>query len=68
MMPKIECLKTDLIERNVDVAHLQEIWEKDNEEDPNQAIKCSEIEKIIETLGLHYFSNPRPLTKKGYAY
>ena len=69
MMPKLQSLKTDILERNVDIALLQEIWEKVVfEDDLPQQGKPFETEKMFETLGLHYYSNPRPLTKKGYAY
>ena len=62
-MPKIESLKTDIIERGIDIAFLQEIWE--NEKKESHSLK---VENMFELLGLHYYSNPRPLTKKGYAY
>ena len=61
--PKIQSLKCDIIERNVDVAFLQEIWEKNGNES-----FTSEIEKMFELQGLRYYSNPRPLNKKGGAY
>ena len=39
--PKIKSLKTDLVERFIDVAFIQEIWENDKEE------YRSEIEKNV---------------------
>ena len=59
LMPKIESLKTDIIERGIDIAFLQEIWE--NEKKESHSLK---VENMFELLGLHYYSNPRPLTKK----
>ena len=63
LFPKIESLKTDLIERSVDVAFLQEIWENSG-----KSSHSVEIEKMLETHGLQYYSSPRPLTQKGSAY
>ena len=54
----------DLIERSVDVAFLQEIWENTGENSTHSI----EIEKMLETHGLQYYSSPRPLTQKGSAY
>ena len=63
LKPKIKSLKTDIIERKIDVAFLQEIWEKS--EDP---LLESKIEKMFELTGLVYFSCPRPLDSRGRAY
>ena len=63
LMPKVNSLKTDIIERSIDIAFLQEIWEQG--EDKNHQ---NEIKKMLEINGLQYISNPRSLTKKGYAY
>ena len=61
--PKIESLKSDLSERKIDVAFLQEIWEKTD--DPKME---SEIKKMLELNGLLYVSSPRPLDPHGRAY
>ena len=62
-MPKIESLKTDLTCRKIDVAFLQEIWE--NRENQQHSLQ---VERMLELNGLKYFSTPRPLSSKGYAY
>ena len=61
--PKLESLKTDLLERSVDVAFLQEIWEKEGNPDFE-----SKVERMMEINGMLYFSSPRPLDSRGYAY
>ena len=63
LMPKLESLKTDIIERSIDIAFLQEIWENSDSES-HQA----KIEKMFQIHGLKYISKPRPLSKRGYAY
>ena len=63
LLPKIKSLKTDIIERSIDISFLQEIWEKDE-----KITNSSDIEKMFQLHGLEYYSNPRPLTKKGSAY
>ena len=48
MMPKLQSLKTDILERNVDIALLQEIWEKVVfEDDLPQQGKPFETEKML---------------------
>ena len=66
LAPKIESLKTDILERKVDVAFLQEIWEKTTDEENPHSI--SEAEKMFELNGLLYFSSPRILDSRGRAY
>ena len=63
LMPKVQSLKNDLLERSVDLGFLQEIWEKSD-------IKTHQfkIEKMIEMDGLLYISNPRPKNAKGRTY
>ena len=63
LCPKIKSLKCDIIERGIDVAFLQEIWEKDD----NEYLQ-SEIEKLLEIDGLEYISNPRPVNSRGLTY
>ena len=54
LLPKVNCLKTDILEREIDVAFLQGIWEN------SENIKYqSEIEKMFELNGLLYKSTPR---------
>ena len=52
---KIGNVKTDLIERQIDVAFFSEIWQKSE----NRRHKI-EIEKMTESEGLKYISTPRP--------
>ena len=46
-MPKINSLKTDIIERSIDVSFLQEIWEKDE-----KISNSYDIEKMFQLHGL----------------
>jgi len=59
LLPKVNSLKTDLIEREIDVAFLQEIWEDRSNNNYKQ-----EVEKMFEENGLLYKSCPRPKTSK----
>ena len=63
LFPKIESLKTDLLERKIDCGFLVEIWEQ-----KQNAEQKFEIEKMLELNGLQYISNPRPPNKKGVSY
>ena len=47
LMPKIQHLKTDIVERNVDLAFLQEVWEQSDNVDHK-----AEIETMLEIDGL----------------
>ena len=53
-MPKIDNFKTDILERKVDVAFLQEVWEQSSNLD-----HIHEIEQMLEIEGLQYISQPR---------
>ena len=63
LMPKIQSLKTDILERSVDLSFLQEIWEKGEDK-----VHQFEIEKMLEIDGLQYISKPRPTNAKGRSY
>ena len=63
LFPKIESLKTDLIERKIDVGFLTEIWEQHQNSD-----HMFEIEKMLEMDGLQYIYTARPPNKKGVSY
>ena len=54
LFPKIGNVKTDLIERQIDVGFFSEVWQK-SENKRHQA----EIEKMTENEGLKYISTPR---------
>ena len=59
LIPKIENVKKDILERKISVAIFSEVWEK---------AKCKkqqlEFEKMFQLDGLKYISTPR-LTKRG---
>ena len=63
LFPKIESLKTDLLERKIDVGFLSEIWEQTHNSDHR-----FEIEKMLEISGLKYISTARPPNKNGVSY
>ena len=63
LFPKVNSLKTDILERNIDVAFLQEIWEDSGNEKYQK-----EVEKMYELDGLKYVSTPRPKGKAKAAY
>ena len=54
LFPKVNSLKTDILERNIDVAFLQEIWEDSGNEKYQK-----EVEKMYELDGLKYVSTPQ---------
>ena len=53
--PKTWKFSTDILERDIDVAFMCEIWEK--KENKNHQLQ---IETMLETDGLKYISTPRP--------
>ena len=55
LFPKLGNVRTDILERSIDVAFLCEIWQK-KENKNHQA----QIETLLETEGLKYISTPRP--------
>ena len=55
LFPKLGNVSRDILERNIDVAFLCEIWEK--KENKNHQLQ---IETQLETEGLKYSSTPRP--------
>ena len=63
LFPKVESLKTDLLERKIDVGFLTEIWEQSHNTE-----HMFEIEKMLEMSGLQYISTARPPNKKGVSY
>ena len=58
LYPKIDNLRTDIIQREIGSACLCEIWEK---EESNFLDK--KIEEPLEIHGLSYISNPRKVMK-----
>ena len=63
LFPKIDSLKTDLLERQIDVGFLTEIWQQTHNNEHN-----FEIEKMLEIGGLQYLSTARPPSKNGVSY
>ena len=63
LLPKIRSLKIDLIERNIQLGFLVEIWEQTHKNEHK-----FEIEKMLELNGLQYISTPRAPNKKGVSY
>ena len=53
LIPKINAFKNDVIEREIDLCLVSEIWE-DNENVKHK----TEIEKMLELEGLKYISTP----------
>ena len=53
--PKLNSVKTDLIEREISLSFFSEIWEK--KESKNHSM---EIEGMLQMHGLKYISTPRP--------
>ena len=63
LIPKLNCLKNDLLERSIGVGFLQEIWEQSGSK-----VHQFEIEKMLEIEGFQYISTPRPKNEKGKSY
>ena len=59
-MPKINNFKNDLLERDISVALISEIWEKKGNKNHR-----FEIEKMLQKDGLKYISTLRPPQKSG---
>ena len=59
LIPKIKNFKTDLIEREISLSLISEVWEKQNCKRQQE-----EFEKMLEIEGLKYISTPR-MNKRG---
>ena len=59
-MPKCENFIQDLIEREIRLSILTEIWEK-----PGKRKHKFNIEKMLHMHGYKYISTPRPPSKRG---
>ena len=62
LIPKINNFKTDMLEREVSLALLSEVWEQKNSKKHK-----FELEKILQLDGLKYISTPRPSKRGGGA-
>ena len=60
LFPKINNLVTDILNREIGIACLNEIWEKEEFKDHQE-----KIEEISEMDGLKYISNPRKVKRGG---
>ena len=60
LMPKVNNFTTDMLERDIDVVFLSEIWEKTESKKHK-----FEIKKLLELNGLKYISTPRLNNKRG---
>ena len=60
LMPKINNFKKDILEREINLALLSEVWEKSQSKSHKY-----EIEKMFQMDGLKYISTPRASTKRG---
>ena len=63
LIPKVNSLKNDLLERSIGIGFLQEIWEKSDSKTHQ-----FEFEKMFEIEGFQYISTPRPKNEKGKSY
>ena len=60
LFPKVQCFKTDLIERQIDCAFTSEVWEQSESKEHSM-----KIEKMLQIDGLKYISTARPSNKRG---
>ena len=57
---KLYSYSNDLLENEISCGLIQEIWQKEDDEDLEEG-----IEEIFQTKGLIYISNPRHVSKRG---
>ena len=60
IFPKINNFKIDMLERNISVAFVSEVWEQSENKEHRV-----EIDKMLEIDGLKYISTSRPSNKRG---
>ena len=60
LFPKLNGYKNDLIQREIGLSLLSEVWEKKGKRKHRV-----EIEKMLQIEGLKYISTPRPSSKRG---
>ena len=60
LFPKLNGYKNDLIQREIGLSLLSEVWEKKGKRKHKV-----EIEKMLQIEGLKYISTPRPSSKRG---
>ena len=60
LFPKISNFKTDMLERNIAVSMVCEVWQKSEDKQ-----HLFEVEKMLELNGLKYVSKSRPSNKRG---
>ena len=59
LMPKIDNFANDVIERDIDLSFLGEVWEKVDDKS-----HLNKIEKLLEIKGIKYISTPRRTLKR----
>ena len=60
LMPKVNSFADDVLERDIDLAFLGEIWEKVGDKS-----HLNKIERLLEIKGIKYISTPRRTLKRG---
>ena len=63
LFPKICNFRTDMVERNISVSFVSEIWQRSDKKEHNL-----EIEKMLEEDGLKYISTTRKPNERGISY
>ena len=63
LFPKVGNFKTDILERNISVSFVSEIWQRSDKKEHSV-----EIEKMLEEDGLQYFSTTRKPNSRGVSY
>ena len=60
LMPKVNSFADDVLERDIDLAFLGEIWEKIGDKS-----HLNKIERLLKLKGIKYISTPRRTLKRG---
>ena len=63
LFPKVCNFRTDMLERNISVSFVSEIWQRSDKKEHNL-----EIEKMLEEDGLKYISTARKANARGISY
>ena len=63
LFPKVCNFRTDMLERNISVSFVSEIWQRSDKKEHNL-----EIEKMLEQDGLKYISTARKANARGISY
>ena len=63
LFPKVCNFRTDMLERNISVSFVSEIWQRSDKKEHSL-----EIEKMLEEDGLKYISTARKANARGISY